>query len=147
MRLFTYDRVDTELLKHLYETMGKSYPDVNADSGHVLAACAQHPTMQLVSKRLVPSLRVKSRDWVIKVQTDNGRITNFAATRNLDAVWARPKDRQYIIGASSEQAFAEFIEKHYDVMVYYFAALDPETEKNIGLSRPAFYIVQGTSST
>lgn len=126
----THDRLDSELLKHLLNTTAQRQYD--AHSGHVIKTCMQHPCMKLVMQRKVPHLRVKSREWVIRIDTDaSGRISNFAATRKLDAVWARPKDRTNIVGISSEEAFRDFIHDHYDVLVYYYASLDPETMEHI----------------
>lgn len=137
MVLFTYDRVDTELIKQLQSHCGSKECDA-VHSGDVIAACAQYPVMRHVMRRQVPSLRLKSRDWLVKVQmemsddlTTPRRIVNFAATRNNEVVWARPNNKDYIIAASSTETFLDFMKSHYDVLVYYFMCLYPETQQNI----------------
>lgn len=131
MVLMTKDRIDQELLKQLYKKLGD--PQKDPHSGDVKELCDTYPAIKYAVQRNVPMIRIKSRGWVIRLYTETDpatqrpRVTNFAATKGMEAVWARPKSADHILGANSLATFDDFVDKHYDVLVYYYKSFEPES--------------------
>jgi hypothetical protein len=54
------------------------------------------------------------------MDSESVTVTSFAATSKLEAMWSRPQGDEYIIGSSSRHIMAKFMEKHFDVVLYYY---------------------------
>jgi len=100
---------------------------LNADT--ITRVCSAFPCNKHI-KEGAGKIVITSRGWKIKLtlHPTKKEITNFVATsvaNIVKAVWARPHETSIPIGAYSREVYEQFLQDHYDVLVYYFASLVP----------------------
>lgn len=127
MVILTKEYVDSLLMKKIHQ-LGFHDPDVDIIKG----VCSNYKVVDLFSISPRNIVRYKTRKgWCVKLESKDAqnRLTNFASIRNgggCDAVWARQNDKdEYIIGATSMDAFHCFLDDHFDVVAYYYASIVP----------------------